>query len=80
MCCKVFEFTCKNDNSSLYLNGSDSSKCTPDIILQKYIEWYNKDFAPLENLPNRSMFDFRFERSFCPIDFYDETCEAIRCI
>ena len=77
MCCKVYEFTRKSDNSSLYLNGSDSPKCNPELILSKYIEWYNKDFAPFENLPQQSMNDFEFICSFCPIDFYDETCEMV---
>lgn len=70
MLAKVFEYTDIKNNSSLYLNGPDSAD--PNKLLELYIEWYNKDFAPLENLPEKKYEDFKFVCSFCPIDFYDD--------
>lgn len=70
MVCKVFQYEYK-DGSIIYLNATD--RASPDLVLELYIEWYNRDFAPEENCPERHFEDFTFLCSFCPIDFYEES-------
>lgn len=79
MCCKVYHYEDKN-GCSIYLNATDSSKVDSELVLKLYIEWYNKEFAPFENLPKINISDYVFIDSFCPIDFYDETANFARSI
>lgn len=75
MVSKIFVYEDKEGNK-LYLNGADSKDNTSSKMLALYVDWYNNEFAPSENLPQKVIDDFKFVGSFCPIDFYDESLRS----
>lgn len=78
MICKVFEYEDLLHGTSLYLNGPDSAN--PDKLLFLYIDWFNTDFRISEKIDDeKRSCDFKFVRSFCPIDFYDDYKKSPEC-
>ena len=75
--CRIFKYISKKENrSTIYLNGPD--RADPKILFTLYVNWWNTEFAPEEELDPDGFEDYEYEEYFCPIDFYDDYNEFVR--